>query len=278
MSLPLADHPAFYADEIGVLHAMRGDLRLRSQYRPVYVRGGDAFVPVGVEASLAVSRAGQDCGTQEAADDALRGDAEAMLLAPALHLFNRVHLDMAPACFFIEMRADWPRTLLEALDQANEHALTLGEAPLPPRSVVCRIASRDACDIDAAGLQALSAAGMRLCVDGFELADGSLRMPGLWPAVAELSGPRLAELARYPEANRLLAPLVSSFKRQGVTVLAHDIASAGELRNAVAAGMDWFSGPFLGAFQPAGAELDLMPKPLGGLLPERRLRLVSTQP
>lgn len=267
-----------YADEIGIHYAVRGEKRIGSCYGLVCELHGSALVPVGVEAGLTVDGLAVVGRPGEDAEAAFVEEEQAWRLAPALHLFNRVHLGMTPRLFLLDVRADDAPLLPDALHRANGHATALDEAPLPPRSVLCRLPALPSSAGERAALAALAVHGLRFSIDGFAFAGGSLKAAGLSPAVAELSGQRLAEMRRYPEAAALLAPLVASFKRQGMTVLARDLATADDLRMAVEAGVDCFSGPLLGPPMPAGSDMDFRPKPLAGLLPERGLHVVSVRP
>lgn len=268
---------ALYADEIGILYAVHGDALLRSQYRPIHALRGAAMVPVAAEARLVVARSGETyrLGVADGRDWPMNEGSRRACLE--MLLFNRVFTGASLESIFVAIEPEEADCLLCALVAANQRAESLGEEAVEPKRVVARLSRFPVSQAELAGLDTLSKGGVSVAVDGFAFAEASLRMPEFRPAVAEIAGPRLAELRRYPEATKLLAPLVASFKKQGAKVAAHGLASPGELRNAIDAGVDRFSGALLASPLAAGMEFDIEGRALDTLLPERRLRLVSAR-
>ncbi len=261
---------AIRVDEVGIESGEIGGILLKSAYRPIFSRSGEALHIAGFDASTVIWHDGAEFDLRQLPDSEIADAGFLAGLCQVLSIGNYRNLDMTGSELFLEHLPAANRRFQDALLDAARRSRSLGEAVLAPGQVICRV-SHAAIAIAAEGYSALETlrhSDIRISLDAFELdqAPRHSETPFV-PDVAEIGPSWFHGISARGAAARLLRPLVETHHANDTRVHIRGVSTGEHLKLALAAGADLLSGDYLGRPALAGSVIDDQPRLISELVP-----------
>lgn len=262
-------------DEMGIEIGVYGDWRLKAEFTPVLADAGNRLRAVAVQGSVRPFVHGRNVDSRIFRRAVPSCDRPTiMAITAVLALRNLFHTGAAGLKVLLHVDPGTVLTRGKARAAARALLAEIRRNGFSPTDVLV-----DLTDIAGAGQPVLAAAAAALRSYGigtaFRETGGGVAALGTHdkrlPDLVIIDGGWFGAVARQASTVQLFGALVRGYRMQGAAVWVEGIASAEQLRIAMAAGVEWLSGPLLSPAALAGAVFPEEALPVDTLLAGNRV-------